>query len=144
MRARQANLITVWRSFEQASHEQVTQARWLWVQVTELVSEVDADEALRVAPDRFLQNIRADVKVISAKNVETTPVEGQRAAWALEQETMSRRGPGVALYLVFVIDSSLVALAASGDKQSWSWDELHTVASVQAALVRPLLDEELD
>ena len=139
MRARQANLITVWRSFEQTAA-----SSWLWVQLTELVSEDDADEALRAVPDRFLRNTRADVEVISHRNVETTPVDRQRSAWALEQETMSPRGPGLALYLAFVIDSSLVALAVSGDEQSWTWDEHHTVASAQAALVRPLLDEELD
>ena len=65
VRARDAGLLTAWRSFEQGEGE-----RWMWAQVTGLMSEVDAEGALAVLPDRFLRNARADVEVIDEHSPE--------------------------------------------------------------------------
>lgn len=130
VRARQANLISVWRSFEQSSP-----SRWLWVQVTTLASPTDAEAALQVIPDRLLANASAEVNVVSSRDVEPVPVHGHHVGWAQEQQTDGPRGVGVALYMAFVVGSTLAVLAASGDADAWTWDELHRVASSQAELL---------
>lgn len=130
LRARQAKLITVWRSFEQSSP-----SRWLWVQVTPLASPSDADAALHVIPDRLLANARAEVKVVSAHDVKPFSVSGHLVGWAHEQKTSGPTGAGVALHMALVIGSTLAVLAASGDTDSWTWDELRRIASSQAELL---------
>lgn len=126
VRARESGLLTVWRSFEQADGD-----RWLWIQVTQLVSEVDAAEALTVVPDRLLSNARADVEVIAEASVEPPSIVGVSRSWAHESRTASRRGQGVALMLAYVLGPRLVTLAASGLTDSWSWAEVATIAEKQ-------------
>ena len=126
-RARDAGLLTAWRSFE------LDQAgRWLWVQVTPFVSDADAASALRAVPGRFLTNVRAEVTVTAGTDVEPLALRGQSAGWAHEQQTEGRGGKGIALYSAFVVDSTLAALAASGFTDSWSWTGLLDLAQIQA------------
>ena len=129
-RAKAARLVTAWRSFEQSTAE-----RWVWIQVTPLVTETDAEDALHAVPDRFLGNILSDVKVVDGCNVEPVVVGGSSAGWAHETRTSSRRGDGVALYSAFVVGPTLVALAASGFAGSWTWAEVGQVAQTQAGLL---------
>jgi hypothetical protein len=126
-RAREARLITAWRSYEQG-HGQ----RWLWAQATPLVSKADAVKALKVVPDQFLRNLRADVTVTDGNDRDPPRLTGVTHAWAHEDSTVGARGDGVALYVAFVVDSTLAAIAASGLVGSWSWDELLVVAAQQA------------
>ena len=126
-RAKAARLVTAWRSFEQSTPE-----RWVWVQVTPLVTETDAEDALHAVPDRFLGNLRSEVKVVDGCDVEPVAVGASSAGWAHEQRTSSRRGDGIALHLAFVVGSTLVALAASGFAGSWTWAEVGQVGQTQA------------
>lgn len=126
-RAKEAGLITAWRSFEQQKA-----SRWLWVQATPLVSEEDAVDSLRSVPQRMLRNVRADVTLVSSAEVEAVAVANASSGWACEQQTSSRRGAGLALYSAFVTGSTVVALAASGLAGSWTWTEVTALAQKQA------------
>ena len=126
-RARDAGLLTAWRSFEQDAA-----GRWLWVQVSPFVSEADAASALQAIPERFLRNLRAEVRVTAGTDVEPLTLRGQSVGWAHEQRTEGRRGKGIVLYSAFVVDSTLAALAASGFTDSWSWSDLVDLAQTQA------------
>jgi hypothetical protein len=125
-RARDAQLLTGWRSFEQPAA-----SRWLWVQVTPLVSTADALAALRVVPDRFLANTRAEVTVTSARDVTLVTFDRQSGGWAYEQTTRGPRGDGVALYLATAVGSTLAVFAASGHASAWTWPQLVDVARLQ-------------
>jgi hypothetical protein len=129
-RAREANLQTAWRSFEQESMQ-----RWLWVQVIPLLSEADALAALEAAPSRFLANTRAKVKVTSSEDIEPLPLRGQVAGWAHQQVTSGPKGAGVSLYAAFVVGSTLSVIAASGMSTGWDWSQLQQVAQTQADLL---------
>jgi hypothetical protein len=126
-RARDAKLLTAWRSFEQAS-----QNRWLWVQVSPLVSESDAAAYLDAAPELFLRNARAAVTVVAEQDIEPLALEHETSGWAHEQRTTGARGDGVALYAGFVVGSTLAFMAASGLLGSWDRQELQHVAQLQA------------
>lgn len=127
-RAKAAGLVTAWRSFEQKTPE-----RWVWIQVTPLATEADAQDALHAVPDRFLGNVRSDVTVVDGEDAEPVVVDGSSAGWAHEQRTSSRRGDGIALCSAFVVGRSLVVLAASGFEGSWTWAEVGQAAQIQAA-----------
>jgi hypothetical protein len=126
-RARASGLLTAWRSFEQGSAQ-----RWLWIQVTPLVDDRDAEEALHAVPERLLANLRSKVEVMTSIDLEAVAIDGSSAGWAHEQHTNGRRGDGIALYSAFATGSKLVALAASGLKGSWSWAEVARVSQRQA------------
>lgn len=129
-RAREARLLTAWRSFEQSVPN-----RWLWIQVTPLASELDADAALEAVPSRLLANLRAEVKVTSGEDVESLVLRRQRNGWAHEQRTTGPRGSGLALYAAFVVGSTLTAVAASGGTGSWDWPQLLSIGQLQADLL---------
>lgn len=126
-RAKAAGLITAWRSLEEQNNY-----RWLWVQASPLASPEDAREALRSAPQRFLTNLRSEVTVVAATDVEPIAISDTSAGWAHEQRTQSRRGDGETLYCGFVLGSTVAVLSASGLADSWSWTELGEVARKQA------------
>jgi len=130
-RARDAGLLTVWRSFDQAaSHRQ------LWVQASRLCSEDDAAEALGAVPDRMLRNLRAQVDVVGERAVAPPKLEGVDGAWAREQRTEGRRGTGVARYLAFRTGATVVIVAATGLGAAWTWDDVQQVAQLQADRLR--------
>jgi hypothetical protein len=108
----------------------------MWVQVTGLMSEVDAERALAVLPDRFLRNASADVEVIAEHNAEPPSITGVTHSWAHESHTESWRGRGMVLMVAYVVGSKLVTLAASGLTGSWSWPALAEVAEKQARRLR--------
>jgi hypothetical protein len=126
-RAREAGLITVWRSFEQAAS-----GRWLWVQLTRLCSPDDALQALADAPERFVRNPRARVDVVAERTVKPPRLEGADATWAYEQRTTGRRGRGIARYLGIAKGDALVVLLASGHGNAWPAVDLQQIAQLQA------------
>lgn len=131
VRARDAGLLTVWRSFEQSGSQ-----RWLWVQVSRLASRSDADEALRVVPERLLRNLRAEVTVTKEFDVTPPRLDGASDVWAHEQQTSGPKGDGVALYAAFVVDQCVVMTSASAFADQWQWSDLARVAQRQIDLLR--------
>lgn len=123
-RAHAMKSVTAWRSFEQTDSE-----RWIWAQVTPLASDGDAVEALRSLPDRMLANMGAEVHVTSAREVTPPSFRGSAATWAREDCTSSDRGEGVALYLAWVEQSQLSAMAASAFGTPWTWEDLELLAT---------------
>jgi hypothetical protein len=130
VRARDAGLLTVWRSFEQSGSQ-----RWLWAQVSKLASRRDADEALRVVPERMLRNLRAEVRVTKEFDVTPLPLHGAAEVWVHEQHTSGPKGDGVALYAAFVVDQSVVSTSASAFGDQWQWSDLARVAQRQIDLL---------
>jgi hypothetical protein len=85
LRARQAKLVTVWRSFEQPLPH-----RWLWTQVTQLVSAAEAAAALEAAPNRLLANTKAQVTVVSTQRVQQPELQRQTLGWRTSSRQMVR------------------------------------------------------
>jgi hypothetical protein len=84
-------------------------------------------------PERLLRNLGARVSLVFERDVEPPALTGTVAAWAREQHTTGRRGPGIALLLGFVTGSTTVVLAASGSQQPWDWPAVQAVAERQVA-----------
>ena len=130
LRAREAGLLTAWRSFEQTGAQ-----RWMWAQISPLVSVSDADEALSTSADRFLRNFRATVTVVEHVDAQPLELSGQPSGWAFQQRTHGPKGEGESLYCGFVVGQTVAVLAASALRGSWDWPELQRVAQRQADLL---------
>jgi hypothetical protein len=126
-RARQAGSITAWRSFR---HQ--TTRRWAWIQVIPTASEEDAGAALTDIRERVLANLGSRVRLVSQRDVPVEPFAGASAAWAREQYTEGRDGPGVALMLAGAVSHWLVIVCLSGTP-TWDWPSASAVAELQAA-----------
>jgi hypothetical protein len=126
-RARQAGSVTAWRSF---GHE--TAPRWAWIQVIPMASEEDAVAALADAGERALANLRSRVRLVSQRDVPVEPFAGASAAWAREQHTEGRDGPGVVLMLAAAVSHWLAIVCLSGSP-AWDWQSAWELAALQAA-----------
>jgi hypothetical protein len=96
-----------------------------------LASTGDAEQALRVVPDRMLRNLRAEVTVTMEFDAEPLSLDGASEVWAHEQHTSGPKGDGVALSAAFVVDQSVVATSASAVGDQWRWSDLARVAQRQ-------------
>ncbi len=59
-----------------------------------MASEEDAGPALAGIGERALANLRSRVRLVSQRDVPGEPFAGASAAWAREQHTEGRDGPG--------------------------------------------------
>ena len=129
-RARQAGSVTAWRSFR---HQATSRAGWL--QVAPLASEDDARAALAGIGDRALANLGSGVRLVSEHEVPLEPFPGAQAAWAREQHTDGKDGPGVVLMLAGAVRHWLVVVCLAG-APAWDWQSASEVAALQAASLR--------
>jgi transposase len=133
--ARAANLVTVWRSF-------VCGHRWLWVQWSPLTSDTDARAGLATASATTagLANLRAEIVVVSSRDLDPPPVvAGADQVTAREDATT---GPGPVRTLRCASGKHLLVLSASGD--GWSWPEVVSLAEAQIAALGSLPPERTD
>jgi hypothetical protein len=119
--------VTAWRSFRDA-----TASRRAWVQVTPLASAEDARDALTGIGERTLNNVNAEVRLVSETDVPIEPFTRASAVWAREQHTEGRHGPGVVLMLAGAVSEWVVVMCLSGTPP-WDWQAASELAAVQAA-----------
>jgi hypothetical protein len=114
-RARQAGSITAWRSFVDGDEQ-----GWLWLQVMPVASQADGISLMAELDGLFLRNLRAQVKVLSEREVPAPPISGVDQTWAYEQEAEGRNGASHALYLAFRIGTLVTVMSASGTAADWT------------------------
>jgi hypothetical protein len=129
-----ARTVTAWRSFEQIGRE-----RWLWTQATPFASSDEAVGRLAVVPERFLRNLRADVRVTATVEPEPRTIPNVQHAWAREDATVGPRGEGIALFVAWVYGKVLTALACSGSRDSWQWIDVASLAAAQTNRISQLI-----
>ena len=127
-RAKTADCITAWRSFEQTGAR-----RWLWIQATPVVDSADAVSALSQLPARMLRNVRAKVRVVDGREVPPPAPLTTETAWAWEQLGEGRIGESVSLTLIAAFGRNVITVAGSSLDKSWTWGEMRDLAQCQAA-----------
>jgi hypothetical protein len=127
IRARAAGSITAWRSFEQKDL-----SRWLWTQVTPMVTEEDAQAFIADMPNRLLKNLRSKVVVTSEHAVENVEIPGADGVWCYEQATTGKLGDSMTMYGAARVGALVFALGASSLVGGWDWHAVTAVAAVQA------------
>lgn len=131
-----ARTVTAWRSFEQIGRE-----RWLWTQATPFASSDEAVGRLEVVPERFIRNLRADVRVTATAEPEPPTIPNVQHAWARKDATVGPRGEGIALFVAWVYSKVLTALACSGSRDSWQWIDVASLAAAQTNRISQLIDK---
>jgi len=129
-----ARTVTAWRSFEQIGRE-----RWLWTQATPFASSDEAVGRLAVVPERFIRNLRADVRVTATVEPEPPTIPNVQHAWAREDATVGPRGEGIALFVAWVYGKVVTALACSGSRDSWQWIDVASLAAAQTNRISQLI-----
>jgi hypothetical protein len=102
------------------------------VQVTPLASAEDARDALTSVGERTLNNVNAEVRLVSETDVPIEPFTRASAVWAREQHTEGRHVPGVVLMLAGAVSEWVVVMCLSGTP-AWDWQTASQLAVVQAA-----------
>jgi hypothetical protein len=129
-----ARTVTAWRSFEQIGRE-----RWLWTQATPFASSDEAVGRLAVGPERFIRNLRAEVRVTATVEPEPPTIPDVEHAWAREDSTVGPRGEGIALFVAWVYGKVLTALACSGSRDSWEWIDVASLAAAQTDRISQII-----
>jgi hypothetical protein len=102
------------------------------VQVTPLASAEDASDALTGIGEGTLNNLNAEVRLVSETDVPIELFTGANAVWAREQHTEGRDGPGVVLMLAGAVSEWLMVICLSRTP-AWDWQSASELAAVQAA-----------
>jgi hypothetical protein len=114
-RAQSMGSVTAWRSFEETGD-----GSWVWLQTSPLASAADADEAMRVIPDRLVANLRAKVTPTAERDVEGVHVAGADVTWAREIHAEGKSvGQSVNLLLAVAAGRFVVVASLSGSAPSW-------------------------
>lgn len=115
--------------------------RTLWVEVMIFGCEEDAKGMVPTLEKRLQVNPNAPVKLIAERKFEEHELPGVAYPWVYEQLTTG--APGGASATRFVgesIDRIVFLAACSGYVGSWPWEEVTTVASLQAEKIRRELE----
>jgi hypothetical protein len=129
-RARDAGVVTAWRSFEEA----VT-GRSAWVEVVPYATAEDAELSLRQAPRFFVGTEDPEAQVV-VEGVVDRLLPGVPNAWIYEKSVTELDGLRLTRYVAGTIGPVLFITSVSGGAEDWRLDDLLALAAAQAIRVR--------
>ncbi len=129
-RAREAGVVTAWRSFEQ-----VSTGRSAWVEVVPYATAEDAELSLRQSPRYFVGTDRPEEQVVAAGVVDGH-LPGVANAWIYEKSVAGAGGVRLSRYAAGTSDRILFIASCSGAEGAWQLGELLALATLLADRVR--------
>ena len=130
-RAREAGVVTAWRSFEQAAT-----GRSAWVEVVPYATAEDAALSLRQSPRYFVGTDHPDEVVVAGGEVDDRRLPGVPDLWVYEKSVTGPDGLRCSRYAAGTVDRILFIASCAGEEGAWAIDDLMTLAATQADRVR--------
>jgi len=130
-RAREAGLVTAWRSFEQAGT-----GRTAWVEVVPYATAEDAELSRRQSPPYFVGTDQPDEHVVAGGEVDGHTIDAVAELWVYEKSVAGPGGVRVSRYVAGTVDRVLLIASCAGDEGAWSLDDLMELATALVDRVR--------
>jgi hypothetical protein len=130
-RARQAGLVTAWRSFEQ-----VGTGRTAWVEVVPYATAEDAELSRRQSPPYFVGTDQPDEQVVAGGEIDGREIDGVAELWVYEKSVAGPGGVRVSRYVAGTVEQVLLIASCAGDEEAWSLDDLMGLAAKLVDRVR--------
>jgi hypothetical protein len=130
-RAREAGVVTAWRSFEQAAT-----GRSAWVEVVPYATVEDAELSLRQSPPYFVGTDQPDERLVTGGEVEDCRLPDGSDLWVYEKSVEGAAGLRCSRYAAGTIDRILFIASCAGVDGAWARDDLLSLAASLAHRIR--------
>ncbi len=129
-RAREAGVVTAWRSFEQVGN-----GRSAWVEVVPYATAEDAALSLHQSPRYFVGADGPDESLVAGAEVPDQELPGVPNLWVYEKTVAGSEGVRVSRYAAGTIGPVLFIASCAGEVGDWCLDDLMELALTLAVQV---------